>query len=77
MFTAVPLASHIHSVPRSVAPVNSCLRAPTRYMPLAAVQGAGFEPTRFSRRSAQRELLCDIMGTKPFEKPAVWMYQFG
>ena len=32
---------------RSVAPGNSCLRAPTRYMPLAAVQGAGLSQRGF------------------------------
>ena len=70
---------HIHSVPRSVGPGNSCLRAPTRYMPLAAVQGAGlsqhgsvFSPERAHKRAP---LVCDVMTTEPFGKPAVWMYQ--
>jgi len=47
MFTADPLPGHIHSVPEELAPGNSCLRAPTRYMPLAAVQGAGLSQRGF------------------------------
>jgi len=48
------LPGHIHSVPRSAALGNSCLRAPTRYMPLAAVQGAGLSQRVFSPERAHR-----------------------
>src|SRR6185503_12626543 len=49
--------------------------APQRYMPWL---GGWIEPMRVSRRSARtRDLLvCDVMKTEPFGKPAVWMYQF-
>jgi hypothetical protein len=40
--------------PRSVAPGISCLRAPTRYMPLAAVQGAGLSQRVFSSERAHK-----------------------
>jgi hypothetical protein len=49
--------------------------APQRYMPWL---GGWIEPTRVSRRSAHTRdhLVCDVMKTEPFGKPAVWMYQF-
>src|SRR5438445_13599491 len=64
--------------PRSVAPGNSCLRAPTRYMPLAAVQGAGLSQRGFlaGARTQESSSVCDVTKTEPFGKPAVWMYQF-
>jgi len=48
------LPGHIRNVPRRAAPGNSCLRAPTRYMPLAAVRGAGLSQRVFSPERAHR-----------------------
>ena len=63
---------------RRVAPGNSCLRAPTRYMPLAAVQGAGLSQRGFlaGARTQESSSVRDLMKTKPFGNPAIWMYQF-
>ena|SRR5213080_1542141 len=54
------------------------LRAPTRYMPLAALQGTGLSQRGFlaGARTQETSSVCDVTKTEPFGKPAVWMYQF-